>query len=100
AARFRADTQASRAMLERGFAALGEDAGADALCRWLAEGGFDPASELPVEVELELTTDDPLPDTTLRPRGGRVPRRAVADVAAVRRLAEELARLDDRLLWL
>lgn len=55
---------------------------------------------LPREVEIELTTDDPYPDAVLRPRGKRVPGRGPIDVAAVRRVAHELAEFDDSLVVL
>jgi len=70
------------------------------LCAWLRADGHDRAGSVPVEVELELTTDDPLPETTLRPRGNRVPRRRLEDLDAVSRLARQLAAYDDRLLFL
>ena len=49
-----------------------------------------------MEIELEITTDDPLPETTLRPRGRRAPRRVLDDPAAVGRLGRQLAEFDDR----
>lgn len=55
---------------------------------------------LPHEVEIELTTDDQLPGTTIRPRGDRVPKRGPIALDSVRRLAEELAGLDDSLVVL
>jgi len=99
-ARLTADTRRSRELLTAAFAELGEDCSAAALCAWVQREGRDPAGPLPLEVELELTTDDPLPETTLRPRGGRVPRRRLKDLDAVERLARELAAYDDRLLVL
>ena len=71
-----------------------------AVCRWVAAPGHDRAGPLPVEVELELTTSDPLPNTTLRPRGQRVPPRQVSDLKHITRLAEQLAEYDDRLIFL
>jgi hypothetical protein len=99
AARLTCDTRRSHELLAAAFAALGEDAGAAAMCGWLAQR-VDASSAALREVELELTTDDPLPATTLRPRGERVPRRRLADVSAVARLARELAGYDDRLVCL
>ena len=99
AARLRGDTRCSRELLERAFDQLGADCPAGDLCRWLAGGGYDRASRLPVEVEIELTTDDPLPETRLRPRGARCPVRRLPDVEPVQRVAAELAEVDDRLLW-
>lgn len=99
-ARFVGDTRRSRELLERAFADLGDDATAGQLCDWVARPEHDRAGSLPLEVELELTTADPLPDTTLRPRGARVPRRALTDLEAVRRLARRFAAYDDRLVVL
>ncbi len=100
AGRFTGDTRRSRELIEAALRDLGENTSAEALCRWAAAPGHDRAGPLPVEVELELTTDDPLPETTLHPRGDRVPRRQLRDIVAVARLAEQLAEYDDRLVFL
>lgn len=99
-ARLTGDTLRSREVLTQAFAALGDDCNAGALCAWLQNGGHERAGSLPVEIELELTTDDPLPDTTLRPRGRRVPPRRLEDMQAVGQLAAQLAAYDDRLVFL
>ena len=49
----------------------------------------------PGEVEVELTTEDSLPGTTLRPRGQTVGRRGPMDADVFGRLVDELARRDD-----
>jgi hypothetical protein len=98
--RFTGDTRRSRELLAAAWDALGAEADAEALCGWLRDPAHARAGPLPVEVELELTTADPLPETTLRPRGQRVPTRQVEDLEAVRRLAAELATYDDRLVYL
>lgn len=115
AARFTGDTQRSREVLEAGLAALGEAADARAWCRWhtaLADdrppAGVAPNGRctkplqppLPDEIELELTTEDPLPGSLLRPRGPRVPPRQLTDIAALNRWLSEFAAYDDRLLVL
>jgi hypothetical protein len=100
AARFVADTGRARELLALAVMECGEHVDAAALCAWTRQPGHDRAGALPVEVELELTTADPLPNTALRPRGARVPRREVSDLDAVRRLATELASYDDRLVVL
>jgi len=100
AARLTGDTRRSRELLAAAFAELGEDCDAVTLCDWLRRPGHDRAGPLPVEIELELTTDDPLPETMLRPRGSRIPRRRLPDLDAVGRLAAELATYDDRLVVL
>ncbi|GMV97571.1 MAG: hypothetical protein AMXMBFR83_19290 [Phycisphaerae bacterium] len=53
------------------------------------------SAPLPAEVEIELTTDDPLPESTLRPRGAAVGRRGPMDAGLFRRLVEELSGRDD-----
>ncbi len=108
AARLTGDTRRSRELLEAAFADLGDDADATQLCGWVAAppagggrgAGRDRAGPLPVEVELELTTVDSLPATTLRPRGPRVPARGPVDVEAAARLFAELGVYDDRLVVL
>lgn len=100
AVRFRADTDTSFQMVERALAELGDECGAQRVCGWARDGGYARAAALPVEVELELTTDDPLPETKLRPRGSRITARRVADATAVARVCAELGERDDRLLWL
>ncbi|MBK8915737.1 MAG: radical SAM protein [Phycisphaerales bacterium] len=99
-ARFTGDTHAGRGMLADLFGEIGETADAAQLCSALARGGFHDAAELPTEVEIELTTEDPLPETTLRPRGGRVPQRGPVAESAVLRVAQELGTQDDRLVVL
>lgn len=98
AARLCGDTRHSRALLEHAFAACGTDADASAICAAVraamdanASGAPLAVSPLPREVEIELTTRDPLPDTMLRPRGSRVPHRELDDLDALRRVADELA---------
>lgn len=99
-ARLTGDTRRSRELLTEAFAALGEDCSAGELCAWVRRFDNARAGTLPVEVELELTTDDPLPETTLRPRGQCVPRRRLDDLSAIERRARELAQYDDRLVVL
>jgi hypothetical protein len=83
-------------------AGAGDGPGPDAqtIARWLHEHDRWNAGALPREVEIELTTDDPLAQTTLRPRGERVGRRGPLDVGLLDRLFEELAHLDDSLIVL
>ena len=97
-ARLTGDTKRGRELLGGAFAALGDDAAADELCAWLREDGYERTGGLPLEVEIELTTDDPLPATQLRPRGDRLPSRTLEDFAALERVARELAEYDDRML--
>ncbi|MCB9849474.1 MAG: SPASM domain-containing protein [Phycisphaerales bacterium] len=67
----------------------------ESICNWLNQFAQAQAGELPREIEIELTTDDPLPESPLRPRGRCVPRRGPIDVATVARLAKDLSAADD-----
>jgi spiro-SPASM protein len=98
AARLTGDTRRSREQLDAALRELGDQADAGEILQWLSQPGRGRAGDLPVEVELELSTDDPLPDTRLRPRGSRVPQRRLTDLDAVARLAAQLACYDDRLV--
>lgn len=100
AARLTGDTRRSRELLARAFAALGADASPVELCAWLRDTPTLKVAPLPREVELELTTADPLPATTLHPRGDRAPPRHLTDLAAVEHLARQLAAYDDSLVVL
>lgn len=93
-ARWLADTDRSRACVSAAFAALGDAPTALQASAWIAAGGA-PATTLPDELEVELTTRDPLPDSTLRPRGERVRARQVGDPGALSSRAAELATYDD-----
>lgn len=95
-----ADTDAAvdriAACLRECRVAGGDDVpGAAAVSRWLLDRrcAFVPA--LPDEVEIELTTEDSLPETTLRPRGDAVGRRGPLDRAIFDKLIGELAQRDD-----
>lgn len=100
AARLTGDTRRSRRQIEAAINSLGEEATAAELCAWLRNQPEHQLPPRPAEVELELTTDDPLPETRLRARGGRVPRRRLADLSAVGCLADELATDEDARLVL
>lgn len=99
-ARFSADTRRGRERLGQAFAELGPEASAGALCAWVRDPVNDRAGILPVEIELELTTADPFPNSRLRPRGRRVPQRELTDFRALERIFVELGEYDDRLLFL
>jgi hypothetical protein len=94
-----ADTDRS---IERVRAVLARDADPDAetlgraLQAW--ESSFLP--DVPRELEIELTTDDPYPETLLRPRGERVPRRGPIEPSLVGQAVRELCRYDDALVVL
>ncbi|MFQ6048765.1 MAG: radical SAM protein, partial [Phycisphaerae bacterium] len=101
AGRFLADCDRG---VERIAALLGELDGQDdqltasAICRWQRERQRGYVEPLPREVEIELTTEDQLPETTLRPRGSAVGKRGPIRLDLIDRLAGELGRLDDSLV--
>lgn len=70
------------------------------LGRWLRRREQEVVEPMPRELEIELTTDDPYPETLLRPRGARVPPRGPIDPETVRRAVHELVRFDDALVVL
>jgi hypothetical protein len=99
AGRLIADTRRST---ERVVDLLAEypDPDGEAAGQWLIDRAKSHVPSLPCEVEIELTTEDQLPDTPLRPRGDRVPKRDPIDPKIVARLARELAAYDDSLIVL
>jgi hypothetical protein len=68
--------------------------------RWLQRKEQESVSLVPREVEIELTTEDPYPDTVLRPRGSRVGKRGPIEPGFVEQVAIELAPMDDSLVVL
>lgn len=97
-----ADTDESLARCEAILRELGEQDAADPvkLCGLLARHRERYVPSLPTELEIELTTQDSLPATRLRPAGKIVPARGPLDLALLERVLGELARCDDRLLVL
>lgn len=73
---------------------------ADRVGQWLISREESTVPSLPREVEIELTTEDQLPNALLRPRGGRVRPRGPIDLAIVERIATEMAAFDDALIVL
>ena len=92
-----ADTQRTFNRMSRLCDELSNDEAIDAtaVSRWLMDHYWDDVCSLPGEVEIELTTDDPLPESTLRPRGQAVGRRGPMAPAVFGRLVDELAQRDD-----
>ena len=76
-------------------AADGDVPDATTISRWLLARRWSHVPKLPNEVEIELTTEDSLPQTTLRPRGAVVGKRGPMDLAVFDRLIGELAERDD-----
>lgn len=76
------------------------DLTAERICRIIRAHRPRHIDELPKEVELELTAEDQLVDTTVRPRGDRMPQRGPISVEMVGKLARELSAYDDSLVML
>lgn len=88
-----ADTEAGRQRVAAILDELGDDPlapDAAAIARWLRDHQYQ-TNPLPDEVEIELTTDDPLPETTLRPRGASLPQRGPMSDDIFHKLIDELA---------
>lgn len=97
--RLLADMAESFAMCEAAIETLGEDLAGDplAICRFVTEyrGRHMPA--LPGELEIELTTEDALPGTAVRPRGQAVPARGPLDLGLLENVLRQVAQRDDSL---
>ena len=94
-----ADTRRATETIE---AILRDDDETDAVAigRRLLEHDTAGLEPIPREVEIELTTDDPYPETLLRPRGRRVPRRGPIDPAVIEQVMGDMAHYDDSLVVL
>ncbi len=98
--RLTSDTRRGFELLQRLVGEINGDGSAGAICRKLMSiRDHEPAS-LPREVQVELTTEDQLSGTTLRPRGDVVGRRGPLDLDILARLLEDLCRYDDSLIVL
>lgn len=64
---------------------------------FIVERDEQGVTAFPREVEVELTTDDPLPNSILSPRGERLGRSGAMNLEVVRRIAGELSVRDDAL---
>ncbi len=73
---------------------------AGAICRELMSIREHEPAPLPREVQIELTTEDQLSGTILRPRGDVVGRRGPLDLDILARLLEDLRQYDDSLIVL
>jgi hypothetical protein len=73
---------------------------ATGLGRWLSDWEQRTTERLPHEVELELTTLDPYPNSMLRLRGHRIDQRGPIDPVVVARIVSEITQYDDALLVL
>ncbi len=89
------DTRRSRERVQALLDAGGDSMDAREVGRRLNERRFQVEPE-PCEIEIELTTDDPLwTASRLRPRGARVPKRGPIDPGVIERALSELQAYDD-----
>lgn len=91
--RLTGDTQRSFDLLNDAITALGDAPHAATLCDWTRAN--PSATTWPLEIEIELTTQWPLPHSRLRPRDWLDGHQRTATAAAVRRVAEELHAFDE-----
>ncbi len=84
----------------RGFLQTNQPIEAERVADWLLKRERTTIPDLPREVEIELTTEDQLPNALLRPRGDRVPNRGPIGLGIVEGITSELARYDDALIVL
>ncbi len=97
-----ADTSTAADRMQRILDELGADRGvpdAANVSRWLTQHELEPA-DMPAEVEVELTTEDDLAASPLRPRGAAAGVRGPMVTESFERLVLELARRDDARLVL
>jgi len=98
-ARLLADTQRGFSRLEALLREGAQAWSAEQIAVRAREFNFDAG--FPEEIEIELTTDDPLADRTiLRPRGQIVGRRGPIDLPVVERICKSLRNMDDTLIVL
>lgn len=97
--RLTSDTRRGFELLQRLVGETNGDASAEAVCRKLASFRGAPLA-MPREIQIELTTDDQLGSTILRPRGRIVGRRSPLDLVILERMLQEVCAYDDTLLVL
>ena len=89
-----ADTSESMRRLKLLLDSGAGDWSADQIARWLTQQAR-VAGETPSEIEIELTTDDPLPNSVLRPRGGAVVPRGPIRQSVIEAVLDGLTDRDD-----
>lgn len=94
------ETQASRELLAKTFEEHSEDASAADFCKVAREIAPYDAKHLPTELTLELTTEHPLPQSTLRPPPESITPHSLTDSAKLDTLISSLSGSDDRRLVL
>ncbi len=93
--RLLADTTRSMNRLSDLFVAGGESWDASRIARWLLERNESHVEPVPCEFEIELTTDDPLSGTLLRPRGADVGARGPLRQNVVQSVIDTISDYDD-----
>lgn len=97
--RLLADTSRSWSRLERLLSRF-TDPALEEMGTFLSEESEAYVEEVPREVEIELTTDSPYPETVLHPHGARAGEPAALSADALERIVRETARCDDALITL
>ncbi len=98
--RLTSDTRRGFELLQRLTGEINGDGSAGTICRKLMSIREHEPTPLPREVQVELTTEDQLSGTILRPRGDAVGRRGPLDLDILAGLLEDLCRYDDSLIVL
>lgn len=98
--RLTAETSSSRELLAQVIAEQGEDASAEQFCARARELEAYESQTLPTEITLELTTEHPLPNSTLRPPVEATESHGLREVNQLDALVESLGGTDDRRLVL
>ncbi|MCH8965788.1 MAG: SPASM domain-containing protein, partial [Planctomycetes bacterium] len=98
--RLTSDTRRGFELLQRVTDEINGDGSAGAICRKLMSIREHEFAPLPREVQVELTTEDQLNGTILRPRGDVVGRRGPLNLDLLARLLEDLCQYDDSLIVL
>lgn len=93
--RLTSDTRRGFEHLTKLLAGANGDFSAVEVVRKFAEITASEPEPCPTEVQIELTTEDQLPDTLLRPRGKIVPQRGPLDLEVLQRLLADLCQYDD-----
>ncbi len=94
--RLLADTERSFRRVRDLIEAGGDRWGAVQIGRWLLDRAERHVDAVPEEIEIELTTTDRLPESSLlHPRGAAVGRRGPMEVEIVRAIVEAIASFDD-----
>ncbi len=98
--RLTSDTRRGFELLQRLVGETDGDSWAETICEKLASIRSTEHLTMPREIQVELTTDDQLADTILRPRGAIVGQRGPLDGTIFQRLLEEVSEYDDTLIVL